>query len=175
MYHKVPIISPGLIFVQKSVFLGLFSGELIFGEAYYWKEFCVSKWVGYDNKNSLTHYENSLNSLKQLAPTVQGLCWGGLIIERIFASEIWGGLIFRRALFVCLFVLFCFVLFCFFLGGGGLLSEFYGIYTSIYRSYSLSSTQNVSCDLHKVIVYYPSCKLLCTCTCITFAIPPPPY
>ena len=41
-----------------------------------------------------------------------GLCLGGLIIGRIFASEIWGAC-FRRA---------------FFLGGGeGLLSEFYGI------------------------------------------------
>ena len=46
-------ISPGLIFVQKAVLLGLFSRELIFGEAYYWKEFCISKWVGLDNKNSL--------------------------------------------------------------------------------------------------------------------------
>ena len=32
MYH------PGLIFVQKAFLLGLFSGEIIFGEAYYWKE-----------------------------------------------------------------------------------------------------------------------------------------
>ena len=35
--------APGHIFVQKVVLLGLFSGELIFGGAYYWKEFCVSK------------------------------------------------------------------------------------------------------------------------------------
>ena len=40
---------------------------------------------------------------------------GGLIIGRIFASEIWGrGVIFGRAFF-------------FFWGGGGLLSEFYGM------------------------------------------------
>ena len=51
-YRKIPIISPGLIFVQKAFLLGLFLGELIFGGAYYWKEFCVSKWVGIDNKNS---------------------------------------------------------------------------------------------------------------------------
>ena len=38
-YHKIPIISPGLIFVQKAFLLGLFLGELIFGGAYYWKEF----------------------------------------------------------------------------------------------------------------------------------------
>ena len=43
IYHKIPIISPGLVFVQKAFLLGLFSGELIFRGAYYWKEFCVSK------------------------------------------------------------------------------------------------------------------------------------
>ena len=63
-YHKIPIITPGLIFVQKAFLLGLFSGELIFGGAYYWKEFCVTKWVGLGNKNSLKHYENGLKQLK---------------------------------------------------------------------------------------------------------------
>ena len=29
LYHKIPIISPGLIFLQKAVLLGLFSGVLI--------------------------------------------------------------------------------------------------------------------------------------------------
>ena len=43
-----------------------------------------------------------------------GLYSGGLIIGRIFASEIWGAY-FREGLFF------------FFGGGGGLLSEFYGI------------------------------------------------
>ena len=52
-YRKIPIISPGLIFVQKAFLLDLFLGELIFGRACYWREFCVSKWVGLDNKNSL--------------------------------------------------------------------------------------------------------------------------
>ena len=33
-YRKIAIISPGLIFVQKAFFMGLFSGELIFGGAY---------------------------------------------------------------------------------------------------------------------------------------------
>ena len=51
-YRKIPIISPGLIFVQKAFLLGLFSGELIFRGAYYWKEFCISKEVGLDNKNN---------------------------------------------------------------------------------------------------------------------------
>ena len=58
------IISPGLIFVQKAFLVGLFSGKLIFRGAYYWKEFCVSKWVELDNKNSLKHYENNLKQLE---------------------------------------------------------------------------------------------------------------
>ena len=51
-YCKIPIISPGLIFVQKAFLLVLFLGELIFEGADYWSEFCVLKWVGLDNKNS---------------------------------------------------------------------------------------------------------------------------
>ena len=31
VYRKIPIVSPGLIFVQKAVLLGLFSGELSVG------------------------------------------------------------------------------------------------------------------------------------------------
>ena len=54
-YRKIPITSPRLIFVQKAFFLGLFSGELIFGEAYFWNEFCVSKLVALVNKKSLNH------------------------------------------------------------------------------------------------------------------------
>ena len=73
MYRKIPIISPGLIFVQKAFLLGLFLEELIFGGAYYWKEFCVSKWVGLYNKNSLKHSENSL---RQLVLTVHVLVFG---------------------------------------------------------------------------------------------------
>ena len=30
-YRKIPIISPGLIFVQRAFLVDLFSGELIFG------------------------------------------------------------------------------------------------------------------------------------------------
>ena len=63
-YRKIPVIRPGLIFVQKAFLLVLFSGELIVGGAYYWKGFCVSKWVGLDNKNSLKHYQNSLEQLR---------------------------------------------------------------------------------------------------------------
>ena len=36
-YHKIPIISPGILFVQKVLVVGLFFGELIFGGLYYQK------------------------------------------------------------------------------------------------------------------------------------------
>ena len=55
------------------------------------------QWLGLDNKNSVKDYENSL---KQIAITVHGLIYsGGLIIGRIFASEIWGAY-FREGLFL---------------------------------------------------------------------------
>ena len=98
-YRKLPIISPGLIFVLKAALLGLFSGELIFGGDYYWKEFCVSKWVGLDNKNSLKHYENSLKQLKTAGTNSPPWAYfreGLIIIGRIFACEILGGLFSER-------------------------------------------------------------------------------
>ena len=51
-YRKIPITRLELIFVQKAA---LFSGELIFRGAYYWKEFCISKSVGFDNKTASTN------------------------------------------------------------------------------------------------------------------------
>ena len=69
-YRKIPMISPGFIFVQKAFLLGLFSGEAIFRGACYQKEFCVSA----QNRNSPWAY----------------IRLGGLIIGRIFASVIWG-------------------------------------------------------------------------------------
>ena len=110
---------PELVFVQKAFFLGLFSGELILEGAYYWKEFCVSKWVGLGNKNCLKHYENSL---KQLALKVYGLIFGSAYYWKNFCvcdlggGGGGGGPIFGRAyLFIYLFILFYFILF--FLGG----------------------------------------------------------
>ena len=99
IYRKIPIISAGLIFVQKASLLGLFSRELIFGGAYYWIEFCVSKWVELDNENNLKHQGNSP---KQLTLTVHGLTFGRAIIGRIFASEIWGAY-FREGLLYYIF------------------------------------------------------------------------
>ena len=49
-----------------------------------------------------------------------GFYSGGLIIGRIFASEIWGAY-FRDGLFIYSFI---YLLLFFFFGGGGLLSEF---------------------------------------------------
>ena len=78
--------------------LGLFSGELIFGGAYYWKEFCVSNcWVGLDNKNSLKHYENSLTAADTNSR------WEGLILEGFLRLR-FVGLIFGRAYFIFIFL-----------------------------------------------------------------------
>ena len=70
-----------------------FFARLIFGRAYYRKEFCVSRWVGLDNKNSLKHEDNSLKRLKKAklycpwacipesrARDLEGLFSGGLVI-----------------------------------------------------------------------------------------------
>ena len=90
-YHKIPMISPGLIFLQKAFLLGLFLGELICGLAYYWKEFCISKLVGSDNKNSIKHYENSLKTLKTSNPNSP---WAyiqeGLLSNGFLHLRFWG-------------------------------------------------------------------------------------
>ena len=65
-------------------------GELIFGGAYYWKEFCVSKRVGLDNKTASTD-------------SPWAYIWEGLLLEGLLLLR-FGGLIFGRA--------------DFFLGGG---------------------------------------------------------
>ena len=49
IYRKIPIISPGFIFVQKAFYWP----RLIFGAAYFRRAFCVSKWVRLYNKNNL--------------------------------------------------------------------------------------------------------------------------
>ena len=82
---KLPIISPGLIFVQKAFFLGLFSGELTFRGACYRKKFCFSKWVGLDNKTATSN--------RQWAYIREGLLSEGYLRQRF------GGLIFGRAYF----------------------------------------------------------------------------
>ena len=52
-----------------------------FWRVYDWREFWVSKWISLDNKNSLKHYENSLN---QLTLTVHGLIPGRAYYEKIW-------------------------------------------------------------------------------------------
>ena len=84
-----------LIFVQKAVLLGLFSGKLIFRGAYYWKEVCVSKWVEPGNKTASTN-----------GPWVY--IWEGLLLEGFLRLR-FGGLIFGRAYYY----------YYFFFGGGG--------------------------------------------------------
>ena len=86
--------------------MGLFSGELIFRAAYYWREFCISKWVGLDNENSLNHQDNVQPKTATCNPYYLKDTFN------VFVSEI--------------FSIFSFSSF-FFFWRGGLLSEFYGI------------------------------------------------
>ena len=60
-------------------------GELIFGGAYYWKEFCVSKWVGFDNKTASTN-------------SPWAYVWEGLLSEGFLCLR-FEGFIFRGAYF----------------------------------------------------------------------------
>ena len=83
-YCKIPIISPGLIFFQKAVLLGLFSGKLIFGVAYYFKKFCVSKWVGLDNKTASTNSPWAYIREGLLSEGFLRLRFGGFIFGRAY-------------------------------------------------------------------------------------------
>ena len=75
-----------------------FHAGLIFGEAYYWKEFCAGfKWIGLDNKKSVKHYEDSL---KQLKTTITNRPWAYIregLLSQGFVRLRFGGLVFGRA------------------------------------------------------------------------------
>ena len=79
--------------------MGLFSGELIFEGAYYWKEFCIPKWVGLDNKSCLKHYENSLKQLKTASTNSPWAFIREGSLSEGFLHLRFGGLIFGRASF----------------------------------------------------------------------------
>ena len=78
--------------------LGLFLGELIFRGPYYWREFCISKWVGLDNKTPSTS-------------SPWAYIWEGLLSEGFLSLKCGGGGLFSGGLVFW----------------EGLLSEFYGI------------------------------------------------
>ena len=71
--------------------LGLFSGELIFGGAYYWREFCVSKWVGLDSKTASTNSPWAYIREGLLLEGFLHLRFGGLIFGRAYFFFFWGG------------------------------------------------------------------------------------
>ena len=98
IYRKIPAISPGLIFVQKAVLLGLFSGELISEGPIIGRNFAFQNGLGL--------------TTKQLAVTVHGLIFGRAYYRKDFCVCDLGGLFSGGGLFW---------------GGEGLLSEFYGI------------------------------------------------
>ena len=131
---------------------GLFSGELIFGGAYNWSEFCVPKLVGLDNKNS---YENSLKQLKTANPNSpwayirEGLLSEGYLRLR-FRGLIFGRAYFLLFLFICLFFIYLFIYF-FFLGGGG----GGGLIIGILRCLNKAHPEQFS-KIHFVIRFHPS-------------------
>ena len=80
--------------------MGLFSGEIIFGGAFYGREFCVSKWVQLDNKNSLRDVDNSLKQLKTANPNSPwAYIWEGLLSKGYLHLR-FEVLIFRREIFI---------------------------------------------------------------------------
>ena len=64
--------------------LGFFSGELIFGGACYRKEFCVSKWVWFVNKNSSGNSPWAYIREGLLSEGYLRLRFGGIIFGRAF-------------------------------------------------------------------------------------------
>ena len=65
------------------------SGKLTFGEAYYWKEFFVSKWFGLDNKNSV-------NTTKTASTNSSWVYLQEGFLSEGFLRLRFGGLIFGR-------------------------------------------------------------------------------
>ena len=84
-YHKIPIISPGLIFVQKAFLPAYFWGSL-FSEG-----LIIGRNFAFQNGLGLTIKTASTNS-------PWAYIWEGLLSEG-FVRLIFGGLIFRRAYF----------------------------------------------------------------------------
>ena len=64
-YRNIPIVIPGLKIFSKGFFAGLIFGELIIGRNFAFQNGLgqMGSWLGL-NKNSLKHYENSLQQLK---------------------------------------------------------------------------------------------------------------
>ena len=65
------------MFVQKAFLLGIFSEELSFGGAYYWREFSVSKWVG--QPKSLRKQPKTTNTNSPWVYIREGLLSEGII------------------------------------------------------------------------------------------------
>ena len=134
VYRKIPIISHGLIFVQKAFF--------IFGGAYFRRGVLLEgifrfKIVWACNKNSSKDHENSLKQVKTANRNTAWAYLGRLIIGRIFASEILGAY-FREGLFIYLFVIIIIsiiiiitIFFFFGGGGGGLFCRNFTVFSSV--------------------------------------------
>ena len=104
IYHKIPIISPELIIVQKALLQGLISGELILGGAVIRRTFVSQNGFGLSVK---TLKDNSLKELKtaisnsQLGLYSEGLMNGGIFASDIWEAYFWEGLVFGGIFAVC--------------------------------------------------------------------------
>ena len=78
-------------------FIGIFSGELIFGGAYFRRSLLLEGI--FHLKIGFTCQQKQLKILTKHLNQSMGLFSGGLIIGRIFASEIWGAY-FQEGLFL---------------------------------------------------------------------------
>ena len=85
IYRKIPIISPGLIFVQKLFSWAYFRGSLFSEGLTIGKNFAFQNGLGLAcNKNSLKHYENNLKQLKIATTNGLGLIFGKAYYRKDF-------------------------------------------------------------------------------------------
>ena len=116
--------------------------------------FCVSKWFGLDNKNSIKHYENNLKALKTSKPNSPWVYIREGLLSEGFLRLRFGGLIFGRAYF----------LFLFFFGGGVLIIGILRVLPSAHagvigiQNRPPRARENITFSLYPIGV--KSCKVL---------------
>ena len=120
----------------------LFSRELIFGGAYYWKEFCASKWVALDKPKRLRKQPKPANTNSPRAYNREGLLSEGFLRLRF------GGLTFRGVYYYYYY---------FFVGGGGGLAYYRNV-TVLQNLQSVVMKRQSRCKLLSTL----NCKLVIT-------------
>ena len=91
IYRKIPIISPGLIFVQKAFLLGLFSEGLIIG-----RNFAFQNELGLTIKTASTNSPWAYIREGLLSEGFRRLSLGGLIFGRAYFFFGGGGVLLSK-------------------------------------------------------------------------------